>query len=156
MPFKPSLKFSSNSRYYSIQVPFCCSTIRKAPGITHKYQTRLIKPVRNKHSSVLSSFASYKKIKCCEYYPCLLHLNYLVFSAGKIKKSINQSIYLSINQSIDQSINQSINQSIKQTINQSINQPKRELEEGMPVFTLIFFKARFKHPYSGKTSQVPF
>ncbi len=39
---------------------FKCSTFGQAPGLTHKHQTRMERPARDKHSSLLRTFGSIK------------------------------------------------------------------------------------------------
>ncbi len=40
-PLQPSLIFSGKARVYPSEAHFRCSTLGQAPGLTHKYQTRL-------------------------------------------------------------------------------------------------------------------
>ncbi len=58
-PFKPGLMFVGKSRFYLCEAPFRSSTLGQAPRLTHKHQTRMEEPARNKHSSLLHTWANY-------------------------------------------------------------------------------------------------
>jgi hypothetical protein len=52
-PFQPSVIFVSKAGAYQREVPSRCSDLGHAFGLTRKYKTRMEKPVRDKHSSLL-------------------------------------------------------------------------------------------------------
>ena len=56
-PFHPSLKLASKARAYPSGVPVKCSTLGKAPGLTHKHYTRMERPERD--SRLLQTFINY-------------------------------------------------------------------------------------------------
>jgi hypothetical protein len=94
--FKHSLMFASNVTACTSEAPFRCSTLRLAPGLTHKHLTRPERRVRNKHLGLVGPLISYeenKKIKCGEYTPSLaLSLNW---SFSHFKTNIVVSLKLS-------------------------------------------------------------
>ncbi len=57
--FQLSLMIVGKVGPYHIEEPFSCSTIRQVPGLTLKQQTRLERPLRDKHSSLLQTFFNY-------------------------------------------------------------------------------------------------
>ncbi len=58
-PVKPSLIFMCKARAYLNEAPFRRSPIGWAPGLTHKHQTRLERPARDKHVSFYETFVNY-------------------------------------------------------------------------------------------------
>jgi hypothetical protein len=60
-PFQPSVMFVSKTGSYPSEVPFKCSTLGLAPGLTHKHYTRLEKLARDKHSSLLRKSVNYRQ-----------------------------------------------------------------------------------------------
>ncbi len=62
-PFQPSVMFVGKARAYPSDVTFSCCTLGWAPGITHKYQTRLERLTRDKCFSLLRKFVHYGRKK---------------------------------------------------------------------------------------------
>jgi hypothetical protein len=60
-PFQPSLMFEGKSGAYPIGVPFSCSTLRWALGLSRNHWTRLEKLARNKHYSLFGPFVIQKE-----------------------------------------------------------------------------------------------
>jgi hypothetical protein len=58
-PFQLSVMFVGKAVVYLSEVPSRCSTLGLAPGLTHKHPTRLERPTRDKHSSLLGKFVNY-------------------------------------------------------------------------------------------------
>jgi hypothetical protein len=56
-PFQSSLKLASKARAYPSEAPVKCSTLGKAPGLTHKHYTRMERPERD--SRLLQTFINY-------------------------------------------------------------------------------------------------
>ncbi len=89
-PFQLNLMFADKVGAYPSEAPFRCSTLGQAPG-THKHQTRLEGPARNKHSNILRTFVNYRCKKCyrigpsCQSYKILfLHHHH----SGQMRYSI--------------------------------------------------------------------
>ncbi len=58
-PFQHSLVFAGKAETYPSDAPLKCSTLGSAPGLTHKYKTRLERLARDKHSSLLRKSVNY-------------------------------------------------------------------------------------------------
>jgi hypothetical protein len=52
---------ASKVRVYQSEEPFRSSIIELAPGLSHKHYTRVLKPTKNKHSSLLRPLISYEE-----------------------------------------------------------------------------------------------
>jgi len=59
-PFQPSLMFVSKAGAYLNEAPLRCSTLGCAPSLTHQHETKLERPARDKHSSLLDTFVNYR------------------------------------------------------------------------------------------------
>ncbi len=63
--FKPSLMFAGKARSLPQSGSTQMSIIRVGSGLTHKLKTWLERFVKDKHSGLLGTFVSHKKVKCC-------------------------------------------------------------------------------------------
>ncbi len=57
--FEPSLMLLKETRAYPNEALFRCTTLEKATGLTYKPQNRLVRPTKDKHSSLLRTFVNY-------------------------------------------------------------------------------------------------
>jgi hypothetical protein len=62
-PFQPSLMFACYTGAHLWESPFRCSTLGQAPYLTRKHLTRLERPARDKHASLLRKLINYRHKK---------------------------------------------------------------------------------------------
>jgi hypothetical protein len=62
-PFQPHLVFAGKAGAYPSKAPSRCFTLGETPSLTHKYQTRLKRLARDKHSSLSRKSVNYGRNK---------------------------------------------------------------------------------------------
>ncbi len=74
--FQPSVILASKAIAFLNGAPEKCSTLGQAPDLTYKYYTRLERPAKDKHSSLLRLFLNYGYRNVCSMGQCCCYLDY--------------------------------------------------------------------------------
>ncbi len=62
-PFQPSLIFASKAGTHLNEATFTCATLKWAPSLTHKRETRLERLAMDKHYTLTQNFENYGRKK---------------------------------------------------------------------------------------------